>query len=198
MNPNTDWPAPDEERELLNQLGTGTPVAREAVAVRYLPLLTRFLASRFARTDPDVREGAAHEVLVAFLNGTSGFDPTKGRLGAFLCRAARCDLLNLIERERKHREANRLHSVAEPAARGNSDHDRERFADHPRLSAEIAAFGPEERAGLDLLLDDTRDTATCAARLGYGHLPAREQTAVVKRVKDRVKKRLARALGDSQ
>ena len=63
--------------------------------------------------------------------------------------------------------------------------------------AEIASFAEEERLALDLMREGARDTATFAVPLGLSHLSPSEQAARVKRVKDRVKKRLTRAVGGS-
>ena len=49
-----------------------------------------------------------------------------------------------------------------------------------------------ESRALDLLLDGERKTAVFAEALGIGHLPMKDQRAEVKRVKDKLKKRIER------
>ena len=197
MNPPTDWPAPDEEDRLLTQLNTGTPTAQGGFAELYFPLLVQFLARKFPRVAADLREEAAGQAVLDFLRPPRRFDPTR-RLGAYLRVAARNDLLNLLERDRRARRGIPLDSVAEPADRRNSTRDVPLTWDDPRLVAEVAAFDADERAAFEQLLEDPRGTASFARRLNLGHLPPAEQAAAVKRVKDRVKKRLARAVEDSR
>ena len=54
------------------------------------------------------------------------------------------------------------------------------------------ALSDGERAALDLMLGEERRTASFAEALGIGHLSVTEQEAVVKRTKDRIKKRIER------
>jgi hypothetical protein len=46
------------------------------------------------------------------------------------------------------------------------------------------------------MFEGIRETSEFVGRLGLAHLTAGEQVAAVKRIKDRVKKRLARAVED--
>lgn len=198
MNPPTTWPSPDEELGLLARLDAGSRTAREEIAARYLPLLIRFLAGAFPRPDADLRDDAAGRALLDFLCRPRRFDPFRGGLGAYLRMAARNDLRNLLDRERRARRGIPLDSVAEPPDRRNTRRDDELTRDDPRLAAELAAFDADERTVFELVLEAARDTAAFAARLDLGHLPAAEQATAVKRVKDRVKKRLSRAVEDSR
>lgn len=196
MNPLLDWPALNEEYQLLSQLNTNTPTAREAIAARFLPLLMRFLAGAFPRAAAEHRDDAADRALLSFLCSPSRYDPTLGRLGAYLRMAARRDLANLLEQERRARRGIPLDYVAEPADQRNMRRDEELTWDDPRLVAERAAFDPDELAAFELMLDGTRDTSAFVGRLGLAHLTADEQVVAVKRVKNRVKKRLVRAVED--
>lgn len=198
VTPLTDWPAPDEEHRLLGQLDTGDPTARQELAVRYHRLLLQYLACAFPRVAPDLRDDATDRALIDFLCSRHRFDPAQAGLGPYLRMAARNDLLNLLDQERRARRGIPLDSVAEPADRRNSSRGDEPVWDDPRLAVELAAFDADERAAFELLLEGTRDTATFARRLNLGHLPAAEQATAVKRVKDRVKTRLARAVEDSR
>ncbi len=195
MNPDTHRPATEEEVQLLRHLAAGLPTAREEFAVRYLPLLMEYLAASFPRVDADLRHDAAGQALLDFLRRPDRFDHGRGGLGAFLRLAARGDLLNLLDRERRTRRGIPLDSVAEPADRRNSIRDDLAW-DNPRLAAAVSALDPAERTALELLRDGVRDTAAFAARLGWVHLSRAEQADAVKRLKDRVKRRLVRAVED--
>ena len=50
----------------------------------------------------------------------------------------------------------------------------------------------EERAVFSLMLDGERSTEVAAATMNIGHLAPAEQAREVKRVKDRIKKRIQR------
>ena len=196
MNPQTGWPTPGEEQQLLTHLNTGTPTAHEEVAARFLPLLMRFLLFACPRATPDLRDEAADRALLDFLDAPHRFDPARATLGAYLRMAARHDLLNLLEAERRARRGIALDSIAEPADYRNMMRDEEITWEHPRLAAELGALDADERAAFELMRDGVRETAAFVSGLGLGHLSAAEQTVAVKRVKDRVKKRLARAVED--
>ena len=196
MTPLTNWPTPDEEHQLLTQLDTGARTAREELAARYLPLLMHFLAGAFPWVAAELRDDAADRALIDFLCFRHQFDPTRGGLGAYLRMAARNDLRNLVERDRRTRRGIPLDSVAEPADHRNSTRGDELTWDHPRLVTELDALDAGERATLELMRLGARDTATFAGRLGLDHLSDEEQAVAVKRVKDRVKRRLVRAVED--
>jgi hypothetical protein len=196
VNTQTDWPTPDEERQLLAQLLDNVRTASEALAVRYLPLVTHALTRSFPWVEPELRSDAAGGALLDLVSRPDRYDPARGGLGAFLRMAARRDLLNLIQREKRARRGIPLDSVAEPIDRRNNKRDDELTWDDPRLVAECAALDATEAAALELMRAGVRETATFARRLGLAHLSGDNQTRAVKRVKDRVLKRFARAAED--
>ncbi|MBN9121014.1 MAG: hypothetical protein J0I06_17995 [Planctomycetes bacterium] len=198
MNPQTDWPAPDEERQLLTELGTGIPTARQAIAARFHTLLTQFLERAVPRAAPELIGDAVDRALVDFLCSPQRFDPTRGDLGRYLRVAARRDLLNLLDGERRARRGIALDSVAEPADHRNWIRDEELTWDDPRLTAELAAFDTTERTAFELMRGGVRKMAVFVARLGLTHLAADEQAVAVKRIKGRVWARLVRAVEDSR
>jgi hypothetical protein len=196
MEPLPDWPAQDEEKQLLAALRSGTPTAKEEIAARYHRLLVAHLERTCRWAAEELCNDAADRALLDFLLAPGRYDPARARLGAYLRLAAKGDLLNLWDQERRARRGIPLDSVAEPADRRNNKRDEELTFDHPRLAAEVAAFDAEERAAFELMLEGARDTAAFARTFDLGHLPEAEQALKVKRVKDRVKKRLARAAED--
>lgn len=198
MGPLSDWPNADEEQQLLGTLVTGSPTARNAFVVRFFPLLCAALARRWPRAAPDLIEEAAGDALLGFLRRPERYDPGRATLGAYLRMSARGDLRNLLHKERRAARGVALDSVAEPAARGYEGDGDGPTWDDPRLAAELAALDPCERAALDLMRAGTRDTDACARELDLMHLTAGARAAAVKRIKDRVKRRLVRALEDSQ
>ena len=198
MNPHTDWPDEREEDQLLTQLYSRDPTAREAIAARFLPLLIRSLARTFSDIESELRDTAAEDAILAFVQRPDGFDAVRSRLGSYLRMAARRDLLNTLERERRARRGIPLNSVEEPPDHRNETCDDQFTWNHPALTAEVAAFDTDEKIALDLMRNGVRRTDTFVARLGLGHLSVQEQVLVIKRLKDRVKRRLTRALGGLQ
>lgn len=198
MNAQYIWPTEEEEQQLVAELRTGTPTGKEAIAARYLLLLMHCLEGAFPRENADLRDEAAGRAILDFLSAPDRFDPAQLRLGAYLRMAARCDLRNLLAHERRARRGIPLNSVAEPAERRNDQRDDELTWDDPRLVAEKASFDSTEQIAFELLCDGIHKTPACARRLGLAHLSAEEQAAEVKRMKDRVKRRLIRAVEDSQ
>ncbi len=197
MNPQTDWPTLDEERDFLTRLNTNIRTAQEEIAVRYHPLLLNFLMRTFPRAGEDLRGEAADRALIDFLDSPDHFDPARGGLGAYLRMSARRDLMNLLKSEARARRGIPLDSVAEPVDCRNQMRDGGELTwEHPRLVAECSALDPNERAAFDLMREGVRDTATFARRLGLAHLSAGEQARAVKRAKDRLMKRFSRAVED--
>jgi hypothetical protein len=158
--------------------------------------LLAFLDRAFPKAPDDLRGEAANEALVGFLSHPDRYDPTRCGLGAYLRMAARGDMKNLLAREARHRRGIPLDSVEEPVDDRNSECDDEPTWDHPALAAETAALEPPERITFELIRAGVRDTATFVRRLALTHLSAEEQNRTVKRLKDRVRKRLSRAAED--
>jgi DNA-directed RNA polymerase specialized sigma24 family protein len=182
----------------VENLLSGAPTAREAIAVRYLPLLCAALAGTHRQLEADLRDTAAEDAVFDLIRHPDRFDASRGGLGAYLRMAARRDLANAVEAERRRRRGIALDSVEEPPAPRNTEAEPELTWNDPRLVAELAVMAPDEVAAVELLRGGARRTATFARRVGLSHLSAGEQAAAVKRLKDRVKKRLARAVEDTR
>lgn len=194
MTNDTEWPDRDEEVRLLERLRTGDRTAHEEIAVCYLHRLCRFLAGVYPKVREDLCNQAADEALLNFLAEPSSYDATKKGLSAYLRMSAECDLLNLLKCEARQRPVS-LDSVAEPVDRRNRTRGCESPFDDPRVAAEYAALAPNERGVLELMCEGVRATDEYAEVLGLLHLSSESRRAEVKRTKDRIQKRFARALG---
>ena len=102
---------------------------------------------------------------------------------------------NLLSKESRHVTGRLpLESVEFRSSDGNDVSDRVaadidvRRAVH-KLTREMS---PNERAVFSLMLDGERSTEVAAAAMNIGHLAPAEQAKEVKRVKDRIKKRIQR------
>jgi hypothetical protein len=198
MSTHPAWPGEVESRRLAADLLGGLATAPGEIAAAFLGPLAAYLRRKFPNADPDLCEEAAGEAIVATVTRRNRFDPARLGLTSFLRMAARRDLQNRLAREARFRGIP-LGSVAEPEQRGNGFAEEDTPGwDDPRLAAEIAAFDPTESLVLDLIRGGARETAEFVPPLGLSHLPPEEQAAAVKRYKDRVKKRLARAVGGAE
>jgi RNA polymerase sigma-70 factor, ECF subfamily len=193
-----DWPAPDAAADLHARLTAGDRVASADLADAFLVPLIESLRAAFPRVDDHVRVTAAEDALLSLFRKPETFDPSRGGLAGFLRMAARRDLSNLLRGERRHQDRRSEQDCVEVAADdGNpspDDEDLPSFAD-PELAAVIASLTDDERRLFDLLRDGEKRTAVLAVALGLGDRPAAEQRREVKRVRDRIIKRLQRAKG---
>jgi hypothetical protein len=170
----------------------------------YLPDLIRYLAVRFPWVDPHLCEEAAGTTLIDYVKAPERFDPSRGGLGRYLEMSAWRDLCNLLEREKRQRPRHVLRFSVEIALedgnlfrKGEGPLDRlvheEESAQREELLRSIEAECDEvERRVLRLMLAGETETAVFAEALGVDDRPAEEQARAVKRVKDRIKKRIER------
>ena len=187
------WPPDDELIAAWHHLVTDPDTAGAFAAV-VLPPLQADLARQFPRVHPDDIATAADEAVLAFLRRPGAFDPAKGPLPGFLRLIARRDLLNLLDKERRHQRGRIPWEAVELTHPDRNDFvEVESLADSSELRAVIDSLANSDRQVLDLILDGERDTAVFAAALGLSDRPADAQFDEVKRAKDRIKARLKRA-----
>jgi DNA-directed RNA polymerase specialized sigma24 family protein len=170
----------------------------------YLDLLLNYLAAKHPRVDPHTRQEAVDTALFAYLRKPSLYDPERGSLAGFLCLAAHGDLLNLLRTEGRHQRGRKSLSAVElDEDAGNlsgrepepaTQLQRDEEAEQARAFVQGFRDGctPEEGRVFELMLAGERANATYAEALGIAGLPIDEQAKEVKRVKDRLKKRLER------
>lgn len=195
MSPPT-WPDPAAAADLYRRLVAGDPVATADFATATLDPLAAFLAARYPWADDHLRVQAAGDAVLSVVQHPAVYDPARGDLPKFLRLAARRDLLNALAKERRHaRRRVGTDPVELAAPAGNDDGDDLPSLAHPAVAAAIARFTAPERRVLDLMRAGERRTGAFAAALGLGHLPAAEQRRAVKRVKDKLLRRLERAAG---
>lgn len=182
------------------------PVGPADFAAAFLKPLIAWLQTTHAGVDPMACEEAADEAIVGLLNNPTAYDPDRLGVEAFLRMAAQRDLLNLLRKERRHHRNRRDLKVVEHASADGKYLMRE---DDPSLPLQIEE-AKEHRTPPDALWQPLTDverrfweqmeqgewrTPAFAIILGITHLPASEQRREVKRVKDRLKKRLERSGG---
>ena len=193
---------PDHQRELLelhNRLLLDDPVATEEFFGIAVPELERHLRLRFPSiavgVDPDIYLSAVFDALTDYFKNPGKYDPTKRGLMGYLRMAARRDMQNLLAKESRHAKGRTsLENVEFGHSDGNDVSERvARDIDGQRAVDELTReMSPDERAVFSLMMDGERSTEVAADAMGIGHLAPREQAREVKRVKDRIKKRIQR------
>lgn len=208
MDPALGFPSYDESLALHLRLVLLDPTGPADVCAAYLGPLVGWLETHFRTVDPHLRQTAAHEALIAYLREPQSYDPGRGDLGRYLRMAARSDLLNLLARDKRQREhflpwsaveddaQGRYLSGKEPEPSAALEHHEELEQWQVFLRSVAEGFTPEERKVLELIEAGERRCAAFAAALGIEHLPAGDQERKVKRMKDRIIKRLERRSKD--
>ena len=185
--------------DLHQRLLSDDPVATEEIFNIAAPDLERHLQLRFpslaAGVDPDVRTLAVYEALTDYFKNPGKYDSSKSGLMTYLRMAARRDMQNLLKKESRHVSGRvSLEDVEFRQSDGNDISERvaEDLDGRSKIEDLKQGMTSEERAVFELMLDGERGTEVAAAAMSIGHLPPGERAREVKRVKDRIKKRIQR------
>jgi RNA polymerase sigma-70 factor (ECF subfamily) len=170
-----------------------------------LPGLVQFLQSRFSGQESHLCESTAIDCLLSYYQAPKAYDPRQISLFAYLRMAARYDLLSAIDKEQRLNQ--RLTSLEEldglHQKEDELDGDSQLALDdllqrHTDWSfAEItkaleAHLDRAEKRCLWLMLEGVRENARYVETLGLQSLDEDSQRLEVKRVKDRLVKKLQR------
>jgi hypothetical protein len=191
----------DGGRALHARLLAGDPTAPSDLVCLYLAPLIAWLLRTHAGHDPELLETVAADLLLDVGIRPTQYDPDRLSLFAYLRMAARGDVRNAEEKERR-RAAHQISlddvevrlparnswwtSEADPADEVIAMLGRE------RVLAIRGQFDDRDWECVLLLLDGERRAEPYAALLGLRDRPREEQAAEVKRTKDRLKKKLQR------
>jgi RNA polymerase sigma factor (sigma-70 family) len=203
------WPAEEVARDIHARLCQDDPVASSDLAMAYLDPLAAWLLRTNPRIDPHFCGQAAEDAILSLIKNPQSFKPEKGSLEAYLKMSARGDLRNALEKEARHRDRRADFAVvelfgsdrnlvvedADPALIVEREEDERGVVMRTVASQAERSFTPEEQRVLELLAEGERSTAAYAQVLGIADLPESDQRREVKRVKDRLKRRLQRARG---
>jgi RNA polymerase sigma-70 factor (ECF subfamily) len=205
-------PSQDQALALHQRLLDGDRTASSDLAVAYLDWLAVRLSRANSRIPTDICDTAAEDAILNLIDHPHTYDATRGALTAYLWMSASGDLKNLLRAERRHNAHRAAWDVVELSPEAgkylwDEDSDPARILDRrednmehqaalaPRMAAAREGLSAGEAAALELLRQGERKTAPYAAALGITDLPEAEQRQQVKRVKDKLKKRLERAGG---
>lgn len=195
-------PISDRQAKLLDlhdRLLSDDPTATEEVFNIAAPEIERHLRLRFqslaAGVDPDIRTLAAYQALTDYFKNPGKYNPNKRSLMGYLKMAAGRDMQNLLRKESRHVTGRiSLEGVEFRQSDGNDVSERvaEDIDGQRRIDDLKQGMTSEERAIFELMLDGERSTEVAVAAMNIGHLPPEGQAREVKRVKDRIKKRIQR------
>lgn len=195
---------------LHNRLLTADLTASAEIAETYLLGLVHYLQGKYPNlSDPHLAETAAIDAMISYLRKPRQYDPSRVSLEQFLRLAARADLLNLINQQRRKERGPKKLEVVELDAPGSEytieDESMLSVEEHALILASplpqrLIELLPDSRdlEVVLLMMSDVRSTEEYAEALEIEHLPHDEQAAVVKRNKDRLKKWLQRHISRSE
>ena len=208
MSPSPASPPFADHLALHRRLVERDPTAPADLAVEFLQTLIDWLAEHNRSVHPDLVGEAAEEAILALIRNPLSYRPEDSPLERYLRMSARGDLKNLLHRETTHRARTARLEVVELSDVDGKYLGRE---DDPALrliaeeeAADLREAVPETvRAGLtavearvlELMLQRERRTAIYAEVCGVADRPIPEQRRLVKRIKDRLQKRLERGGG---
>lgn len=186
---------PDPDAGLVERLVAGDPSAASDFCVAHLDAIVEQLRRSYPTTHEHALSEAAEDALLAFVKNPQAFDPMKGTVAGYLRMAAKADLINIQKKEARHHRDRAAADCVEDAPDQRNDLEYEAdspsFAD-PGLAAVIADFTEVERRFFDLMRDGEKRTPVLAVVLGLADTPTADQTAEVKKMRDRLIKRLQR------
>ncbi len=206
-------PSEEEARALYERLLAGDPTAPSDFAVAYLDCLTDWLVKHnWSTLHPNDCATAAGEAILALIKNPKTYNPKRQTLEVYLRKSAQGDLMNILRSERRHRKGRAdWEAVEHSSAAGkylgdeetNPEFVLERRQEEARTTINLpsvpesvqAGLTSEEEKVLELIQMRERRTAVYAVALGISQLSFGEQKKEVKKVKDRLKKRLERARG---
>jgi hypothetical protein len=199
-------PSDDEANNLIARLVLGDPIAPSDLALAYFDYLVGFLKRNNWKASEEDCVTAAGDAILSLIKNPSSYDPNRSSLQAYLQMSASGDLKNLWKSKQPYLSRETHYETVElspderkylwdentdPAfhLEARQEHDLvERILDEIRTK-----LTPQECKVLDLMSNGERQTSVYAEALEVSELDVAEQEREVKRVKDRLKKRLERA-----
>ncbi len=188
--------------EKYQSLLGNSPTAFAEICERILPHLVAFLRNQFPQQASHHLEMVAIDVLLRFRAEPKKYDPQKLNLAAYLRMAARGDMLNLLDKNRRReRRLAALEDLSiEPMENSIDDHFAldEWLAQYTDLShkevlaALEAELAPQDIDVLMLMLEGVRETDRYAQVMGIANQDKNTRRREVKRTKDRLIKQLRR------
>ena len=206
-------PTPDRnrvaDRTLHARLLERDPTATADLINEYLQTLIDQLRRSFLQEDPHLVEEQAIDAVLRITEHPERYDPNRGSILSYLRMDADGDLRNARQKRLRRERREMPFELVELSGDGRNREgawggDPAALVDQlsdsdPELWRTIRAqFDATEWQVVELMGDGERRTAPFAAVLGLTHLSEIKQAREVKRVKDKLKKRLERLAGRIQ
>ncbi len=197
-------PAHEWQEHIHRRVLAHDPTAFAELCEAALPHLVAFLSEAFPQQDVHLRETIAIDLLLGYQSKPQQYDAGRLSLFAYLRMAARYDMLNALDRQR--RDESRLvdldgRSVELGLSDRNTEQDdafEEWLREHTEwpfgeiVRALRAGLSATDEQVLMLMLSGERRSAAYAEAIGIAHLDEAAQRREVKRAKDRILKKLRR------
>lgn len=186
------------------------PVASAELAQAFLDPLVTHLRQRYPRmTDEGMLYDAVADAVLNYASNPRSYVPEHLTLFGYLKMSAQGDLKNILDKERRRREAERKASIKaveleagsrntlqednelEDVTNGFGDEDESAKEDILRKVREELPDTRDQRM-LELMMDNVRKTEEFAKVLGIQDTEKSKQRKIVKQNKDRIKKRIQR------
>lgn len=185
------------------RLLTGDPLAASDLAAARLEPLADWLGRRFPAVDEHLIREVAIDLILDVAERPAQYDPNRRGLAGYLRMAAYRDVQNARrDAGRRARHETTLEVVEFAQRAGNSlvegsEDPFDMIAQTSRLDGAQMAWLREQFDALEwrlveLRMDGERRWDVIGAELGLGDLPERERDRQIKRMADRVQKRLRR------
>lgn len=209
LSQSASLPTREQELDLHRRLIGNDPIAPSDLAVAYLDHLIGWLAENNPRLGPEMHAEAASEAICSLIKRPQSYMPDRQTLVVYLQLSAQGDLKNVLRREGRHHRRRATMESVELSPDAGKYLGREADPSLPlqieearsALRAEISEILPLVQQGLsepelrvlELMLNGERKTSVFAEAFGISHLSVDEQKSEVKRIKDRLRKRVDRA-----
>ncbi len=198
----------DFEQEIHQRLLDNDPTASSELARKFLKRLLDWLKHKFSSVDEELICNAATDAILDYTSYPSRFNPTKLSLFGYLKMSANCDLLNILEKEKRrngHQEKlvqQIFHEVIQPNLNSQIDlpEDSEllipnEYGTKQNIITQILEKEfpePLDRQLLPLVLKKRSKTSEFIQILGIQDQDKNTQKKIVNRHKNRINKRIER------
>jgi hypothetical protein len=202
-----DAPEPLPERrqelELYRRLVAEDPTAPADLASGYFDHLVHWLIEHNSRSiHRDLYSQAADDAITALIKNPLSYKPSRKRLAIYLRISAQRHLQDILPQQNPHRRGRQKMNFVEFSQNAGQytgrDNAKSRGLERRSQNEVLAAIreGLPERdlQALDLMLKGKRGTEVFVLAMGLSHLPKSDQSREVRRVKDKLSKRLKKEL----
>ncbi|MBI1915574.1 MAG: hypothetical protein HYS12_12700 [Planctomycetes bacterium] len=202
-------PSAEEGLRLYRALCNHVATAPYDFAAAFLPSLLAWVEERHRQVDEHLRQDAAHTAILSFVEDPTAYDPSGLDVAGYLRMSTQGDLRNLLQREARHHRRRVPWKVVEDSPDAGKYLGRDDDASFRLRIAEeqgpndrayeivFAGCNEIERRVLELMHRGEKRTPVFAEVMGIGDRPKEEQRKEVKKMRDRLDKRLDRAKEDT-